>query len=166
MGYWRLLKHNRRQWAALTPADRALLIRAFFLLPVARISRSMRFCRRQRILGGVKLRSGQMTGGNAGALETARRAARMVSIAAAHTFFQSSCLDRSVLLWALLRRRGIDSDLFLGVRRDPGNFEAHAWVEINGAVLNDTDDVRERFAPFSVPITAAGQPPLSWATHA
>jgi hypothetical protein len=161
MGYWRLLKHNRRKWVALTHKERVLLIQAFLLLPVVRISRWMRFFRFQRIMGGVKLRSSQIANCNASALETARRVARMVSVAAAHSLFQSSCLDRSFLLWALLRRRGIDTDLFLGVRRDQENFEAHAWVEINGVVLNDTDDVRERFAPFSVPITAAGQLSLS-----
>jgi len=85
MGYWRLLKHKHRQWAALTHSERTLLIQAFFLLPVARICRSMRFYRLQRILEGLKLRSSQMTGCNPGALATARLAARMVSIAAAHS---------------------------------------------------------------------------------
>ena len=37
MGYWRLLKHKHRQWAALTHSERTLLIQAFFLLPVARM---------------------------------------------------------------------------------------------------------------------------------
>jgi hypothetical protein len=79
----------------------------------------------------------------------------MVSVAAGHSIiFRSSCLDRSITLWALLRWRKIDGDLHLGVRKDQGNFEAHAWVELNGTVLNDAEDVRERFAAFSKPITA------------
>jgi Transglutaminase-like superfamily len=46
----------------------------------------------------------------------------------------SRCLVRSVVLMALLARRGIASSLVIGVR--PGEeFEAHAWVERDGQPL-------------------------------
>jgi hypothetical protein len=154
MGCWRLLKHNCRQWAALAPPERRMLIYAFFLLPVAQISRWMSFRRLQRLLGNIPRISRGITDGNTTAFEISRQAARMVSIAAVHGICRSTCLDRSLALWALLRCQGIDSDLHLGVRKDQGNFEAHAWVEIDGRVINDTDDVRQRFSPFSIPITA------------
>lgn len=104
----------------------------------------------------MNLRSSEQTDLSPNTLEIGKKVTRMVSIAAAYTLCQSSCLDRSFLLWALLRLRGIDSDLFLGVRREQDKFEAHAWVEIDGIVLNDTSNVREMFSPFPVPISAAG----------
>jgi len=46
----------------------------------------------------------------------------------------SRCLVRSVVLMALLARRGIASALVIGVR--PGTrFEAHAWIERDGQPL-------------------------------
>jgi hypothetical protein len=49
----------------------------------------------------------------------------------------SRCLIRSVVLMALLARRGIASSLVIGVR--PGDeFEAHAWIERDGQPLLPT----------------------------
>lgn len=46
----------------------------------------------------------------------------------------SRCLVRSVVLMALLARRGIASSLVIGVK--PGeDFEAHAWIEREGQPL-------------------------------
>ena len=51
----------------------------------------------------------------------------------------SRCLVRSLVLTELLARRGISSSLVIGVRREP-KFEAHAWVECDGApVLPDQE---------------------------
>ena len=81
--------------------------------------------------------------------------ARMVSIAA--TYYQpwANCLKKSLVLWSLLRQQGIYSEVKIGVRRDEGKFEAHAWVEYEGKVLNDLRDVGDRFAVFERSLTEA-----------
>jgi hypothetical protein len=48
--------------------------------------------------------------------------------------FDSRCLMRSLVLTAMLARRGIFAAVVVGVRTDPV-FEAHAWVESNGVAL-------------------------------
>jgi hypothetical protein len=58
-------------------------------------------------------------------------------------------------LWWLLRRRGIDGELRIGVRKVAGQFQAHAWLEYCGAVLNDRADVSQRFASFGRSIAPA-----------
>jgi hypothetical protein len=73
---------------------------------------------------------------------------RMVDIAARHSIVKATCLPRSLAVWTLLRRRGIESELRIGVRQNDGTFEAHAWVERDGVVLNDSPDVDQRFAAF------------------
>ncbi len=73
---------------------------------------------------------------------------RMVELAAKYCKPWANCLKRSLVLWSLLRHQGIESELRIGVKREAGKFEAHAWVEWEGIVLNDTQDVRERFAMF------------------
>lgn len=66
----------------------------------------------------------------------------------------ANCLKKSLVLWALLRHQGIDSELRIGIRRDGGPFEAHAWIEYQGYVLNDSSDVHQRFAMFDQAIKA------------
>ena len=62
--------------------------------------------------------------------------------------FGGSCLDRSVFLWFMLRQRGLDPALRIGVARDGDVIDAHAWVELNGAVVNDVPDIADHFAVF------------------
>jgi hypothetical protein len=45
------------------------------------------------------------------------------------------CLQRSAVLTAMLRRRGIGAHLVIGAQRCP--FKAHAWVEVDDRVVND-----------------------------
>ncbi len=71
-----------------------------------------------------------------------------VEIAARHTPVRPTCLTRSVTLWWLLGRRGIESTVRIGVRAVDGLLEAHAWVERGGQVVNDRKDVGEEFAAF------------------
>ena len=77
--------------------------------------------------------------------ERAMRIAAVVDVALRRGPFSGTCLERSLSLWWLLRRRGVESDLRLGVRRD-GEFEAHAWVEVDGVVLNDRSEPGGRYA--------------------
>ena len=53
------------------------------------------------------------------------------------------CLQRSAVLTCVLRRHGIPAELVIGV--SPMPFRAHAWVEVQGAVVNDKASVHDRF---------------------
>lgn len=59
------------------------------------------------------------------------------------------CLLESITLWRLLKCQGIDSRVRIGVQREAEKLEAHAWVECQGIVINDTADVANRFALLS-----------------
>jgi len=81
-----------------------------------------------------------------------RRAAQMVAAACRRQPLRNSCLPRTIVLWSLLQRRGIGADVRLGVRYNTqGEFESHAWLEWNGQVLNDDDDVARQYLPFNSP---------------
>lgn len=47
----------------------------------------------------------------------------------------SRCLMRSLVLVSLLSRRGVASNLVIGVCANDGRFDAHAWVEYEGRAL-------------------------------
>lgn len=57
-----------------------------------------------------------------------------------------TCLHRAVSAWAILRSRGEDVRLLLGVRTDAGALVAHAWIERDGAPVGEGPDVRSRYA--------------------
>ena len=48
--------------------------------------------------------------------------------------FDSRCLMRSLVLTAMLARRGIPSAVVIGVEPEP-EFAAHAWVEADGVAV-------------------------------
>lgn len=72
--------------------------------------------------------------------------ARMVATAAAFYPGRAQCLEQSLALFLLLRRRGIPAELRLGVQPFP--FAAHAWVEHAGHPVNEREDYVTRLAPF------------------
>lgn len=80
--------------------------------------------------------------------ETARRIARMEEAAARNLFFGTNCLEQSLVLWWLLRIRGIAAELRIGARKDMNRFEAHAWIEFHGKILNGWGEEHLHFAPF------------------
>jgi Transglutaminase-like superfamily len=82
------------------------------------------------------------------ALQHARAIARMVALAARLGPYRANCLKRSVVTYWLLRRRGVDCDLRIGVRKESNQIEAHAWIECLGQPLSERVDIHERFPPF------------------
>ncbi len=79
---------------------------------------------------------------------------RAVTLSARNLPGQPRCLTRSLSLWWLLRRRGIDARMCVGVRPLGDAIEAHAWVESDGRVLNDHPDVAQVFKAFDGDIAA------------
>jgi hypothetical protein len=79
---------------------------------------------------------------------------RMQDATARNLFFRTNCLEQSLVLWWLLRRRGIDAVLRIGARKESDRFEAHAWVELDSQVLNDASAEHRHFVPFEKPIVS------------
>jgi len=56
---------------------------------------------------------------------------------------RAACLQRSVVATWLLRLHGIPAQLVIGCRPLP--FESHAWVEVDGRVVNDLPQYQRAF---------------------
>jgi prolyl oligopeptidase len=54
------------------------------------------------------------------------------------------CLQRSAATTCLLRHCGIPAQMIIGAQQIP--FKAHAWVEVDGRVVNDKSYVREMYS--------------------
>jgi hypothetical protein len=143
---WNSARHKQRRLAELAPRDRWLLLQACVLLPLVALTRRLTSFRRlQDMLTRLLPPPDASAGDGEDRLIEARSVTRIIQIAAAYGVLPTNCLERSLVLWALLRRRGIAGEVCFGVRRDGDDLQAHAWVELDGVVLNDTADVGERF---------------------
>jgi hypothetical protein len=54
------------------------------------------------------------------------------------------CLQRSAATACLLKRSGVPAQMMIGAQQMP--FKAHAWVEVDGRVVNDKSYMREMYA--------------------
>jgi hypothetical protein len=54
------------------------------------------------------------------------------------------CLQRSAAATCLLKRHGVPARMVIGAQQNP--FKAHAWVEVDGQVVNDKSYMREMYA--------------------
>jgi hypothetical protein len=144
---------------ALTGAERRFLAKAVVATTVVAGALPVFGFRR---LHGALARSSRRrellftTPGSAGA--RAKTAAKLVAIAAGRGPVRATCLRRSLVLWWLLRRDGIETVLRVGVNRDSGSLEAHAWVEFQGRPLGDDDDIATRFPAFDRDFGAPVEP--------
>lgn len=143
---------NWRKFGRLPAGEKLVFLSALVLLPAVRLG--LRLLGLRRVLAllethpnyGTKMNPGGAIPVGTRDAYGARRTARLVAVAAG--FAGGSCLARSIVLVRLLEWQGIHAQLRIGVRRDENGFEAHAWVENAGTILNDGQDVTEHFAAF------------------
>ena len=57
---------------------------------------------------------------------------------------EALCLQRSAATACLLKQYGVAAQMMIGAQQMP--FKAHAWVEVDGRVVNDKPYIREMYA--------------------
>jgi Transglutaminase-like superfamily len=67
-----------------------------------------------------------------------------VDLAAIWYWKQVPCLQQSAATTCVLRRHGIAAQLVIGAQGMP--FRAHAWVEVDGRIVNDKPYTSELYA--------------------
>ncbi|MBZ5502180.1 MAG: lasso peptide biosynthesis B2 protein [Acidobacteriia bacterium] len=138
----------------LPPQERALVVRAALRLGWTLAGLRLLGFRRCHALI-LRFAPGPRDGQACGADRARQWTAKLVRAAASveRNFpLQPNCLERSLALWWTLRRNGIPAELHIGGRKSDRGFEAHAWVEWNGEVLNDSADVHQHYARFDAPV--------------
>lgn len=147
-----------RKARRLSAKERRLLAQAFVLLPLTRCGVYLLGIRRwQRFLITVspKVKHEELIAGSRGCdadLATTTRAqtiARIVKIATEQGALTANCLQQTLVLWFLLRRNAIESEICFGTRKLAGQVQAHAWIELFGTPLNEDKEVCDSFPPFA-----------------
>ncbi len=128
-------------------ADKLLLLRAWLaLLAVDLGVRLGSFEAVQRFIDAHPKRGGA---------NSPERLQLFVRRAARHHLWKMACLPQALALRWLLAREGMPAMVVIGVRKDAGALEAHAWVELDGLALGEPADVRERFQVMQAPAMEA-----------
>ena len=135
-----------KTWAVfreLTWTQRRTLVLALVLLPLFGV-----LLRRTSL---ARLLSRMDAGGTpgSGAVASALAAARPVKLVAVR--LRATCLTRSLVLQWVLARRGIVTELKVGVRNEGDGLHAHAWLECGGVPVNDTVHGVHGFARMELP---------------
>ena len=143
-----------RRFSALERPAQKLFLRAVVLLPLVALSLRWRgFTATQAAL--QRFLSNANSECDAALMsKVAAMTAHMVNAADRHGLVHPSCLAKSLTLWWLLGRQGIPSQLRIGIRKDEEKFAAHAWVEREGAALNEPDEHHHHYAAFDAAFTS------------
>ena len=105
---------------------------------------------RRRPIGSLATPAAGVKPADPSRMSEARRLALAIVRAARFGVFRPQCLVRSVALSRMLDARGIDGGVVrVGVRRNKGEFLAHAWVELAGETLGDADEHVGSFVPLT-----------------
>jgi len=135
----KLAKFNALPWP-----ERRMLLTAIALLPLFWLG--LHCFGLRRLQTWLQLRPSPTNAGLS--LAEIARIATLVNSAAGLAPIPATCLTRSLLLGWMLQRRGVTSQLRIGVRMNQGKLDAHAWVEYEGVPINDQPDVGQQFAAF------------------
>ena len=142
-----MLMSSLNKFRQLTPGHRRLLFQAFLLLPIIHVA--LFIFGYYRLRGIIEKLSPwkciDLHDPESDRLQRARDIARLVTIAARRGWYKATCLRRSILVWWFLRKENIPSEICFGVRMVNRTLEAHAWVEYQGVVINDSASVHENY---------------------
>lgn len=122
------------------------LFESLVLLPIIDVSlRCLGYARTRSWLSRFSTRA-KATINSHDSPDVARKIARMVSLAGRRSPWRTTCLRQGLLLWFFMARRGIRTELRLGVEKSvEGDLAAHAWVERDGQVLIGGEYVQQRY---------------------
>ena len=143
-----------RRFSALERPARNLFLRAMVLLPLVALSLRWRgFTATQAVLQRFLSNANPECDATLMS-KVAAMTAHMVNAADRYGLVHPSCLAKSLTLWWLLGWQGIPSHLRIGIRKEGEKFAAHAWVEREGAALNEPDEHHHHYAAFDAAFTS------------
>ncbi len=147
-----MLLNNLKKFSALSAKERAFFVEAYITLGFMRaVILSLSFKRLTRTLEqstknetNVSVQDAQM--------QTAMTIAKVISKAANHTPWESTCLTQSLTVHRMLNKRGIPGLFYLGAAKDESvqdKMKAHSWSQCGSTILTG-ENGHEEFTVLSV----------------
>jgi hypothetical protein len=144
VSYWNVIRRKARTARQLSGPDWGIFFQAWFLLLAVDLGlRLLPFPWLQSFARRVRQHEVADEAG------TVQRVQRLVDIAARNHLYPMGCLRRSLVLQRLLGRRGIATELRIGVRKEEAELQAHAWLEYAGQPVGEPGMVSMRYAALN-----------------
>lgn len=134
------------------PRERRSLVAEALLLPPF-ITASFRLIGVTRTQAWLRRWAGVRVSNEPDALRAIREARRAQRIVKRSLGVGGSCLVRSLCLWTLLLRRGLTTELRVGLRKTDGQIEGHAWIEYRGLPLNEDEKTLRTYSVYERPVS-------------
>lgn len=136
----RLADLSRRDWLWLPPLILSALaiVMAVKLAPFPGIIRFLERSARHPWIAFLQI-------GNR--LHDLEELVRLTGLAARIVQGPGCCLSRSLLRFWLLRARQEPAELLIGVAKDGGLFQSHAWIEQRGLTIDAGHELSRTFVP-------------------
>lgn len=142
-----LRKFMARPWA-----DRLFLLRALALVGSVRLALGLLPYRTvQRLLSTARRTPGETFQTPAEAWAYRRRVVGAVEAVGRRTLGDKPCLTQALVVQRMLRQKGYETALRIGVAKDGQELLAHAWLERDGRVVIGGQSSQVRYAPL-VPV--------------
>jgi Transglutaminase-like superfamily len=122
-----------RKASTLSRYDWGSLAVALGFLPVVSVGLRLIGLRRMIALGEALAAASPRWGGDDP--RGVARTAWLVEIAAHRCLPRPTCLAKALVVFSLLKRRGLPAELVIGVSKTRGLLEGHAWVELGGVAV-------------------------------
>lgn len=138
-----------RRFARLPWAKRVALIEAAVSLACARLVIVLvPFRHVAALLGTPQLESSARpsTGEETGRINQVRWS---ITVAARHVPWEAVCLPQAMAGKWMLKRRGVISTLYLGVKRSEARMQAHAWLRAGETIVTGGQDSPQHFTVVS-----------------
>ena len=74
--------------------------------------------------------------------------AALTRAVSAYSPFRARCLEHSITVWYLLRRKGVAGELVLGTRLRGDAVDHHAWVTLGGRIVTEVQSPGWEYVPF------------------
>lgn len=79
-------------------------------------------------------------------IEQIKKIIKLSEIAGRFHIRKMNCLRRCISQEKMLEKRGFKTRMHIGVRFEEEKLKAHAWLTLQGKVINDSDDVSTRYS--------------------
>ena len=134
---------------SLSPGELLIVLRATLLLPfVAMILRMKGF---NWTRSYVQAKGSKKTPARpADQIPVAENVTRLVSLTANNLPVKAKCLKRCLVSQWILGGKGIHADLIIGVNKSGPDLDAHAWLELDGKVINESQNNRDGYKVMDI----------------
>ncbi|MFT9601159.1 lasso peptide biosynthesis B2 protein [Mesobacillus sp.] len=132
-----------RLFTRMTFTEIRLFLETFFILGLARFLIALPFSRISTFLGKHMDETPLNSNLSSVQIQQVKNIRHAIEIASKYTPWESKCLVKAITAMSMLKRRGIESTLYLGTAKEEGGLIAHAWLRSGDFYVTGADVMKK-----------------------